>query len=123
MFASSIGAHQLIIEEDGEDIMAFPIVVLDETAETMESALLCALAAAKKAEQIVLVGDKQQLPPTVTSMGLQDSLGLSTVVTPLKKSGLGETTLHVQYHMPPALLEHPSKFFYNGQLCKISSLA
>jgi regulator of nonsense transcripts 1 len=107
---SCIGAHQLL-EDDGTD-MKFPMVVLDEAAQTTEPALICALAASK-AEQIVLVGDTRQLPPTVTSMDLRDSLGVSPMAR-LEKAGVGEITLRVQYRMPPGLLQHPSNYFYNG---------
>jgi regulator of nonsense transcripts 1 len=107
---SCIGAHHLL-EIDAKD-MTFPIVVLDEAAQTTEPALICALASAR-AEQLVLVGDTRQLPPTVTCRDLRDSLGVSPMAR-LEKQGIGETTLRVQYRMPQALLEHPSKYFYNG---------
>ena len=132
LVASCIGAHQLLLllsssslddeqqqqqqQERGNHknnaASSFPIVVLDEAAQTTEPALLCALAAAK-AEQIVLVGDTQQLPPTITKMDLRDSLGVSPMAR-LEHNGLGETTLRVQYRMPPSLLEHPSTYFYKG---------
>ena len=44
----------------GEDVQenepVFPIMVIDEAAQTTEPALMCALAAAK-AHQVILVGD------------------------------------------------------------------
>jgi hypothetical protein len=109
---SCIGANQLLGDDDGGDFMRFPLVVLDEAAQTTEPALICALAAAK-AEQVVLVGDTRQLPPTVTSMDLRDSLGVSPMAR-LEQAGVAQATLCVQYRMPPALLEHPSQYFYNG---------
>ena len=105
---SCIGAHQLFSEDD----LTFPIVVLDEAAQTTEPALVCALAASK-AEQLVLVGDTRQLPPTVTSMRLRDSLGVSPM-SRLEKSNVEEFTLRVQYRMSPGLLAHPSAYFYKG---------
>mmetsp|Transcript_9618 Transcript_9618/g.14826 ORF Transcript_9618/g.14826 Transcript_9618/m.14826 type:complete len:350 (+) Transcript_9618:1-1050(+) len=108
---SCIGAHQLFSARDSDDL-AFPIVVLDEAAQTTEPALVCALAASK-AEQLVLVGDTRQLPPTVTSIKLRDSLGVSPM-SRLEKIGLDEFTLRVQYRMSPGLLEHPSTYFYKG---------
>ncbi|VEU45073.1 unnamed protein product [Pseudo-nitzschia multistriata] len=124
--ASCIGAHQLVLGEntnsgggggedggdDEDDEMSFATVVLDEAAQTTEPALVCALAASR-AEQVVLVGDTRQLPPTVTSMKLRDRLGVSPM-SRLEDCGVGETTLRVQYRMPPFLLEHPSEYFYNG---------
>ena len=121
--ASCIGAHQLLSEEvsingstDGNLLStpAFPIVVLDEAAQATEPSLLCALAAAK-AEQIIFVGDTRQLPPTVASDNkeLRDSLGVSPM-SRLESSQVGQQTLRVQYRMAPALLEFPSRYFYDG---------
>jgi superfamily I DNA and/or RNA helicase len=107
-----IGSHQLF-GGASKDIK-FPIVVLDEAAQTTEPALICALAASK-ADQLVLVGDTRQLPPTVTSMKLRDSLGISPMAR-LEKDGVDETTLRVQYRMSPGLLEHPSTYFYKGRI-------
>ena len=119
---SCIGAHQLLVSElEKTEIDAgrkrslsvnFPLVVLDEAAQTTEPALVCALAAAR-AEQLVLVGDTRQLPPTITCMNLLDSLGVSPMAR-IEECGVGEITLQTQYRMPPALLEHPSNYFYNG---------
>lgn len=141
---SCIGAHQLSVRQDklreGEDHrrqqqpsqkqkhqdqgsidgvinddVRFPLVVLDEAAQCTEPALFCALVAAR-AEQLVMVGDTKQLPPTVasSSKALRESLGVSPMER-LEKSGLVEQTiLQIQYRMVQALLDHPSKYFYNG---------
>lgn len=110
---SCIGAHQLS-ELQTEKGCLFPLVVLDEAAQCTEPALVCALVAAQ-AQQVVLVGDTQQLPPTVTSSSkiLRKSLGVSPMER-LENAGVEQHTLRVQYRMPPALLQHPSKYFYNG---------
>lgn len=115
---SCIGAHQFFDTEDKD--MKFPIVVLDEAAQTTEPALVCALAASK-AEQLVLVGDTRQLPPTVTSVKLQKTLGISPMAR-LEKSGIEEATLRVQYRMSPGLLKHPSKYFYKGLVSSAEEL-
>ena len=54
------------------------------------------------------------LPPTVVSgdRELRHELGRSPMER-LERSGELET-LHVQYRMPPALVEFPSKHFYRG---------
>jgi hypothetical protein len=106
---SCIGAYQLY--EDGSGI-TFPLVVLDEAAQTTEPALLCALSAVRS-NQLVLVGDTRQLPPTVTSGALRDTLGVSPMAR-LEKLGVEQRTLRVQYRMPPSLLKHPSDYFYGG---------
>ena len=70
---------------------------------------MCALAAAK-AEQLIIVGDTRQLPPTVASASaeLRHALGVSPMER-LERAGVGQRTLRVQYRMPPELLEHPSR--------------
>lgn len=123
---SCVGAHQLLAAERSPSFR-FPLVVLDEAAQCTEPALVCALAAAQ-AGQLVLVGDTQQLPPTVASSSktLRTRLGTSPMERLESKrgsdrdggsnsgGGVDEHTLRVQYRMPPALLEHPSRYFYNG---------
>lgn len=109
---SCIGAQQLLASDEAGT--TFPIVVLDEAAQTTEPALICALAASK-ARQVILVGDTRQLPPTVTTenVELRNIIGLSPMAR-LEKIGVGQFTLKEQYRMPKALLEHPSKYFYEG---------
>jgi hypothetical protein len=104
----------IINDVDDYDVR-FPLVVLDEAAQCTEPALMCALVAAR-AEQLVMVGDTKQLPPTVASSSkkLRESLGTSPMER-LEKSGLvDQTILRIQYRMVQALLDHPSKYFYNG---------
>ena len=113
--ASCIGAHQLL--KGGMGIgLRFPLVILDEASQTTEPALICALAAAK-AEQIVMVGDTKQLPPTVASSAadLRSTLGVSPMAR-LETGGVDERTLRTQYRCPPSLLEFPSKYFYAGEV-------
>ena len=111
---SCIGAYQLLIDEekDGKTSNNFDMVVVDESAQTTEPALLCALAAAR-ADQLVLVGDTRQLPPTITCNEVRGALGVSPM-SRLEAAGVGEITLRVQYRMAPSLLTHPSNYFYNG---------
>ncbi|KAL7544751.1 hypothetical protein ACHAWF_008110 [Thalassiosira exigua] len=115
--ASCIGAQQLSSilgqDEDGQEPI-FPIVVLDEAAQTTEPALLCALAAAR-ASQVILVGDTRQLPPTIATrdVDLQKTLGISPMER-LLKNGVDEFVLKEQYRMPSALLQHPNHYFYDG---------
>lgn len=123
--ASCIGALQLL--EDGKgraevqstsdlELNSFSLVVVDEAAQTTEPALLCALATAR-AEQVVLVGDTKQLPPTVSSEDpkLRESLGRSPMAR-LEAANSGQKIFQIQYRMHPALLEHPSEYFYEGKV-------
>ena len=109
---SCIGAQQLCSSD--EVGVEFPIVVLDEAAQTTEPALVCALSASKS-RQVILVGDTRQLPPTVTSQNpeLRKTIGVSPMAR-LEKIGVPQFTLKEQYRMPPALLAHPSTYFYEG---------
>lgn len=123
---SCIGAHQLFSESDSEssdDELAkegFSMVVLDEAAQTTEPALVCALVAAR-AKRVVMVGDTRQLPPTVTHMELRDTLGVSPMAR-LERAGVQLFTLKIQYRMPPALLLHPSKYFYKGAVASAEQI-
>jgi hypothetical protein len=117
---SCIGAQQLLSDED--ESAAFPIVVLDEAAQTTEPALMCALTAAG-ADQLIMVGDTKQLPPTVTSQNieLRNTIGTSPMER-LMKSGAEEFVLKEQYRMPAALLKHPNEAFYDGAVkCAVSN--
>lgn len=117
--ASCVGSHQLL--EDDLDTL-FPLVVVDEAAQTTEPGLLCALAAAK-AEQVVFVGDTRQLPPTVASEApeIREKLGKSPMAR-LEEGGVDQRTLKDQYRMAPALLEHPSRYFYDGLVTSASEI-
>jgi regulator of nonsense transcripts 1 len=109
---SCIGANQLMHQGTDKSVSTFPLVVLDEAAQTTEPALVCALSAAS-ADQVVLVGDTRQLPPTVTSTELRNNLGISPMER-LEKLGVPQITLKMQYRMPDSLLQFPSKYFYDG---------
>lgn len=122
---SCIGAQQLMsmindntIKADGTDVLKktslFPIVVLDEAAQTTEPALISALVAAQ-ARQVIMIGDTKQLPPTVTSQDaeLRKTLGVSPMER-LLNNGLDEFILTEQYRMPRSLLYHPNKYFYDS---------
>ena len=63
-----------------------------------------------QAEQLIIVGDTRQLPPTVASASaeLRHALGVSPMER-LERARVGQRTLRVQYRMPPELLEHPSR--------------
>jgi len=73
------------------------------------SALLTALTAVR-GQQLVLVGDTKQLPPTVTSMdaNVRRVLGRSPMERLKEEEGVAEVGLSVQYRMPQCLLEFPS---------------
>jgi regulator of nonsense transcripts 1 len=107
---SCIGTRQIADLEE----TFFPLLVLDEAAQCTEPSLVCALMASR-AEQLIMVGDTQQLPPTVptASKDLLQSLGTSPMAR-LERLSVLQYTLRVQYRMPPSLMEHPSIYTYNG---------
>jgi len=116
---SCIGAFQLLdTNSDSQEERQqpqFSIVVVDEAAQTTEPALLCALAASR-AEQVVLVGDTRQLPPTVASEDAKLRAKLGTSPMERLEAIVERRILRVQYRMPPSLLEHPSSYFYDGMV-------
>jgi superfamily I DNA and/or RNA helicase len=78
---------------------------------------------AANAEQVILVGDTQQLPPTITSSNsnLRQILGTSPMAR-LENAGVRQYTLQIQYRMPQPLLDHPSKYFYDGMVQSADSV-
>lgn len=116
---SCIGAQQLLstlAESNDENDSTFETVVLDEAGQTTEPALICALTSAK-AKQVILIGDTQQLPPTVTTSDaeLRKTIGISPMERMLK-DGMHEFVLKEQYRMPESLLKHPNSYFYKGEV-------
>jgi regulator of nonsense transcripts 1 len=94
----------------------FPVVIIDECTQATEPAALVPIVAGG-AQQVILVGDHHQLPPTVKSEvaskgGLADSL-FSRLI---KESKLDVFLLNTQYRMHPVIAEFPSAHFYSGKL-------
>jgi regulator of nonsense transcripts 1 len=94
----------------------FPVVIIDECTQATEPASLVPIVAGG-AQQVILVGDHHQLPPTVKSDaaskgGLADSL-FSRLI---KESKLEVFLLNTQYRMHPFIAEFPSKHFYSNKL-------
>lgn len=92
----------------------FPIVIIDECTQATEPSTLVPIVAGG-AQQVILVGDHHQLPPTVKSEeaakgGLADSL-FSRLI---KESKLDVFLLNTQYRMHPKIAEFPSSHFYSN---------
>ena len=104
----------------------FKFVLVDEATQTKEGTVLCGLS--RGAEQLVMIGDPNQLGPLVKIE--QDWAWLSTEEQQKVSSDLEETLFHrlhnnkivstyfldTQYRMHPSIADFPSKHFYNGQL-------
>eukprot|EP00775_Hariotina_reticulata_P004851 gene4851-5098_t len=101
----------------GDPVLAgrcFEMVVCDEATQAPEPASLVALA--NKAQAVVMVGDPQQLPPTVKCRAAEH-LGLAiSLFHRLQAMGVVPLLLNVQYRMHPALCEFPAREFYKGLL-------
>lgn len=92
----------------------FPTVIVDEASQATEPATLVPLT--QGCEQLVLVGDHYQLPPTIKSFrAQQQGLGVS-MFTRLALAGIRPSMLTVQYRMHPLIAQFPSRRFYGGLL-------
>ena len=92
----------------------FRTVLLDEASQAVEPTSL--IGALFGCEQLILVGDPFQLPPTVVSSdAVQGGLGL-TLFERLADAGIEPLLLNEQYRMHPAIAEFPSREFYNRKL-------
>ncbi|KAM3576755.1 hypothetical protein VYU27_001350 [Nannochloropsis oceanica] len=92
----------------------FPTVIIDEASQATEPATLIPLT--QGCEQLVLVGDHYQLPPTIKSMrAAQQGLGVS-LFTRLAMAGIQPSLLTLQYRMHPFIAQFPSQRFYGGLL-------
>merc|ERR1712048_283539 len=92
----------------------FPRVLFDEATQATEPAALVPMM--KNCEELVMLGDQAQLPPTVVSdrarrLGLTESL-----FERLGRLGVPHKMLRIQYRMHPSLAAFPSRAFYGGLL-------
>jgi AAA domain len=71
---------------------------------------------AQGAQSLVLVGDQQQLPPTVRTREALD-LGLAeSLFARMLRAGLPAFLLDTQYRMHPSISAFPSQVFYGGRM-------
>ncbi|KAG2453966.1 hypothetical protein HYH02_001012 [Chlamydomonas schloesseri] len=107
--ATCIGAGEARLQT-----LSFPVVVLDEATQATEPHSLVPLL--NQAQQVVLVGDPRQLPPTVKSREAE-ALGLGLpLFERLQLMGLQPLLLDTQYRMHPSIAAWPSAAFYQGKL-------
>ena len=86
----------------------WPCVLIDEAALATEPATLVALC--HGAWKVVLVGDHQQMPPTVSHAGCLVGLHVS-LFERLLRAGCPSTFLDTQYRMHPQLSSFPMSFY------------
>ena len=107
--ATTIGAgHRLLTSRK------FPIVLMDEATQATEPSSLVPIV--KGCRQLVLVGDHQQLPPTVISRRAEEGGLNRSLFDRLLACGLDSIMLTTQYRMHPILREFPSARFYENRL-------
>jgi len=107
-----------------EGNVSFDTVVVDEAAQATEAETLIALKHADLAGcRLLLVGDPQQLPPTVLSRQAdQCGLGRSCMERLLTSARGGSATgphfqlLETQFRMHPSISRWPRHHFYKGEL-------
>jgi KaiC/GvpD/RAD55 family RecA-like ATPase len=107
--ATTIGAGHRLLER-----RKFPIVLMDEATQATEPSALVPVV--KGCRQLVLVGDHQQLPPTVISKRAESGGLNRSLFDRLIACGLESMMLTTQYRMHPTLREFPSARFYENRL-------
>ena len=78
-------------------------MLIDEATQSVEPASLVPLLYG--CEQLVLVGDQKQLPPTVTSRDAEKGGLALSLFDRLQTAGVAPLLLRRQYRMHPALAE------------------
>jgi len=94
----------------------FDTLVIDEATQATQAATLAALLRLRpKYGNVVLIGDEKQLPPTVLSNSVKDTLGVS-LFEHLLNQGFPKQMLLTQYRMHPVLRVVCSELFYDNKL-------
>ncbi|GBE59511.1 AAA family protein, putative [Babesia ovata] len=119
MITEAIKQHQVIIATcvgSGNDILsnyAFPYVVIDECAQSIEASNLIPIG--KGCKQLVLIGDHKQLRPTIISPeAAAQGLSISLLERLVSARVATVHLLDVQRRMHPSISEFPNKHFYRG---------
>ncbi len=100
----------------------FQLAVVDEACQSVEPGCWIPLL---RSDRLVLAGDHCQLPPTIISREADEGgLGISLFERLVGMYGNKITRrLTVQYRMHEAIMEFPSREFYDGQLIADPSVA
>ncbi|ELP92903.1 hypothetical protein EIN_312750 [Entamoeba invadens IP1] len=91
----------------------FACAVIDESAQSIEPETFSGIMNVQKA---VLIGDIQQLPPTVVSNEAKNGGLEKSMFERLLQNGVAYALLTTQYRMHPAISQFPNNNFYNGKL-------
>ncbi|EGN98396.1 hypothetical protein SERLA73DRAFT_109860 [Serpula lacrymans var. lacrymans S7.3] len=102
----------------GHDVLEqldFEMVIIDEAAQAIELSSLIPLKF--KCQRCIMVGDPQQLPPTVLSQeACKFQYNQSLFVRLQKHRPEAVHLLSIQYRMHPDISQLPSRIFYQGRL-------
>ena len=93
---------------------AFNVVIIDEATQATEPETLIPIT--RGCQQLILIGDHQQLGPVVND-DLVAKAGLALpLFTRLLQGGHPRSMLDVQFRMHPSIASFPSREFYEGKL-------
>jgi senataxin len=100
----------------------FETVVIDEAAQCIELSALIPLKYG--CSKCILVGDPEQLPPTVLSRAAQSYGYEQSLFVRMQRNHPGDVhLLDTQYRMHPEISSFPSKQFYNSKLADGPNMA
>ncbi len=107
----SAAGNEIIGRVDGE----FEMVIIDEACQAVElSALIPLQYGCKRA---ILIGDPNQLPPTIISQAACSFTYEQSLFQRLQRAHPASVQmLSVQYRMHPEISVFPSRYFYHGKL-------
>ncbi|KAJ2734626.1 DEAD-box type RNA helicase [Coemansia sp. BCRC 34962] len=93
----------------------FDTVIIDEAAQSVE--LACLIPLKYGCERCILVGDPNQLPPTVLSQTAAQYMYNQSMFVRIQKSSPSLVSLlSIQYRMHPEISIFPSRLFYESRL-------
>eukprot|EP01133_Synstelium_polycarpum_P003434 gene3434-3899_t len=95
-------------------IKHFDLVIIDEAAQAVELSTLIPLK--HDVKKCILVGDPNQLPPTIISRTATQFQYEVSLFQRLAICGIPKQVLRVQYRMHPMISKFPSKHFYTDLL-------
>ena len=107
--ATCIGAGSQVLDK-----MRFAAVLIDEAGQATELSTIVPLT--RGCQQMVLVGDHYQLPPTVTSDDAKREGICVSLFERLARCGVKTELLDTQYRMHPAISGFASDCFYAGRI-------
>ncbi|KAI8096315.1 uncharacterized protein BX664DRAFT_56457 [Halteromyces radiatus] len=110
--ATLSGSGHTILSEMG---LTFSTVIVDEAAQAVESSALIPLK--YDCQRCILVGDPNQLPPTVISLLASKFSYQQSLFVRLEKNAPDNVyLLSIQYRMHPNISAFPSALFYQSRL-------